>query len=63
MSKKYAAINTDENLISTEFHDSEEAAWSQLEDNSGEPRAALESAYYVQAFSQQEIDALPEVDI
>lgn len=59
---QYAAIYTDENLISTQFCDTEEEAWKDLEDNSGETRKALESAYYVQGFTQAEIDAIPEVD-
>lgn len=60
---KYAAIYTDENLIATQFCDSEEEAWKELEQNSGETRESLESAYYVQAFTQAEIDAIPEVDV
>lgn len=60
---KYAAIYTDENLVSTQFCDTEEEAWKELEGNSGETRETLESAYYVQHFTQAEIDAIPEVDL
>lgn len=60
---KYAAIYTDENTISTQFCDTEDEAWQKLEDNSGEPKESLESAYYVQGFTDAEIDAIPEIDL
>lgn len=63
MSKlQYAAIYADENTISTQFCDTEEEAWKELELNSGETRDALESTYYVQGFTKAQIDAIPEVD-
>lgn len=60
---KYAAIYADENVISTQFCDTEDEAWKELEDNSGETKHALESAYYVKGFTQQQIDDMPEVDL
>lgn len=60
---KYAAIYTDENLVSTGFFDTEDEAWADLEQNSGENRDALESAYYVQGFTQKQIDDMSEVDL
>ena len=60
---KYAAIYTDENTISTQFCDTEDEAWQELVDNSGEPKESLESAYYVQGFTDAEIAAIPDVDL
>lgn len=60
---KYAGIYTDEGLICTEFCDTEEEAWQQLIDSSGETRESLESAHYVQGFTDKEIRDLPDVDV
>lgn len=59
---KYAGIYADENLIVTQFCDTEEGAWQEMIDNSGETRESIESAHYVQRFTQKEIDNLPEID-
>ena len=58
--KRYAAVYTDENIISTGFHKTPEEAWQELVDNCGEPFDELEGSHHVQGFTQHEIDNMEE---
>lgn len=60
---KYAAIYEDEGVICTQFYDTEEDAWKELRQQEDCTQEELESAYYVQGFTQKQIDELPDVDL